>query len=74
MEAYIRPPSYDEDLDRIRNGRCEGTGGWLLQDEEFVKWLEGKDQTFWLQGIPGAGKHPIFIKFTLPRGNHEAFR
>lgn len=59
METYIRPPSYDEDLDRIRNGRCEGTGSWLLQDKQFVNWAEGKDkapQILWLQGIPGAGK------------------
>ncbi|KAG5654814.1 hypothetical protein KAF25_011001 [Fusarium avenaceum] len=59
METYIRPPSYDEDLDRIRNGRCEGTGSWLLQDKQFINWAEGKDkapQILWLQGIPGAGK------------------
>ncbi|KAF4435123.1 NACHT nucleoside triphosphatase, partial [Fusarium austroafricanum] len=57
METYIRPPSYDEDLDRIRISRCEGTGSWLLQDEQFVSWLEGKKkapQVLWLQGIPGA--------------------
>ncbi|KAF5700224.1 nacht domain-containing protein [Fusarium mundagurra] len=59
METYIRPPSYDEDLDRIRNGRCEGTGSWLVQDQQFVSWAEGKEkssQVLWLQGIPGAGK------------------
>ncbi|KAK2688496.1 hypothetical protein QWA68_012485 [Fusarium oxysporum] len=59
METYIRPPSYDEDLDRIRNSRCEGTGSWLVQDQQFVSWVEGKEkssQVLWLQGIPGAGK------------------
>ncbi|KAF9767043.1 hypothetical protein IL306_000445 [Fusarium sp. DS 682] len=57
IETYIRPPSYDEDLDRIRNSRCEGTGSWLLQDKQFLNWAEGMDkapQTLWLQGIPGA--------------------
>ncbi|PNP80169.1 hypothetical protein FNYG_06492 [Fusarium nygamai] len=59
METYIRPPSYDEDLDRIRNSRCEGTGSWLVQDQQFADWADGKDkshQVLWLQGIPGAGK------------------
>ncbi|KAF5530924.1 nacht domain-containing protein [Fusarium mexicanum] len=59
METYIRPPSYDADLDRIRNIRCEGTGSWLVQDQQFVSWAEGKEkssQLLWLQGIPGAGK------------------
>ncbi|CZR41601.1 uncharacterized protein FPRO_11190 [Fusarium proliferatum ET1] len=59
METYIHPPSYDEDLDRIRNTRCEGTGSWLVQDQQFVSWAEGKEksaQVLWLQGIPGAGK------------------
>ncbi|KAF5643189.1 nacht domain protein [Fusarium sp. NRRL 52700] len=53
METYIRPPSYDEDLDRIRHSRCEGTGSWLVQDQQFVSWAEGKDkspQVLWLQG------------------------
>ncbi|CVL05439.1 uncharacterized protein FMAN_10739 [Fusarium mangiferae] len=59
METYIRPPSYDEDLDRICNSRCQGTGSWLVQDQQFVSWAEGKEksaQVLWLQGIPGAGK------------------
>ncbi|CVK97829.1 uncharacterized protein FPRN_10771 [Fusarium proliferatum] len=53
MEAYIRPPSYDEDLDRICHSRCEGTGSWLVQDQQFVSWAEGKEkssQVLWLQG------------------------
>ncbi|KAF4443329.1 NACHT nucleoside triphosphatase [Fusarium acutatum] len=57
METCIRPPSYDEDLDRIRNTRCEGTGLWLVQGQQFVTWAEGKQkshQVLWLQGIPGA--------------------
>ncbi|KAF5241930.1 hypothetical protein FANTH_8890 [Fusarium anthophilum] len=59
METYIRPPSYDADLDRIRNTRCTGTGSWLVQHLQFVSWAEGKEkssQVLWLQGIPGAGK------------------
>ncbi|KAF5986262.1 hypothetical protein FBULB1_2484 [Fusarium bulbicola] len=59
METYTRPPSYDADLDRIRNTRCTGTGSWLVQDLQFVSWAEGKEkssQVLWLQGIPGAGK------------------
>ncbi|KAJ5503731.1 hypothetical protein N7463_006605 [Penicillium fimorum] len=34
----------------------EGTGGWLLDSEDFGLWLTGTREVIWLYGIPGSGK------------------
>jgi Cdc6-like AAA superfamily ATPase len=36
--------------------RQEGTGGWLLQSDEFKSWFSGTRDTLFCPGIPGAGK------------------
>ena len=38
--------------------RAEGTGGWLLQHPEFVKWVSGHSQSpvLWCPGLPNTGK------------------
>jgi Cdc6-like AAA superfamily ATPase len=36
--------------------RQRGTGLWLLKSEKFKTWVEGKEQTLFCPGIPGAGK------------------
>jgi len=42
------------------NSRCqEGTGRWLLDSDEFGKWLTETKQTLFCPGIPGAGKTAI---------------
>jgi len=54
------PCKYDDALYRLRNRRCQNTGGWLFKDGTFTKWLNSsqeENQILWLKGIPGAGKH-----------------
>lgn len=37
--------------------RVEGTGQWLLESQQFKKWLfDEQRSTLWCSGIPGAGK------------------
>jgi Cdc6-like AAA superfamily ATPase len=36
--------------------RQEGTGQWLLDSDEFQRWLNQSGQTLFCSGIPGAGK------------------
>lgn len=58
IKESILPTLYDDELYRIRNQICAGTGKWLLGDSKFEKWLNAADKTsrlIWLQGIPGAG-------------------
>ena len=38
------------------NRRQPGTGQWLLESEEFQRWLNCDQQTLFCPGIPGAGK------------------
>ncbi|KAF4535012.1 uncharacterized protein LTHEOB_2987 [Lasiodiplodia theobromae] len=35
------------------------TGLWLLEDDDFVAWIDGRSPKLWLTGIPGAGKTVI---------------
>lgn len=32
------------------------TGIWLLDDDDFIAWIDGRLPKLWLTGIPGAGK------------------
>ncbi|KAI4120736.1 MAG: hypothetical protein LQ338_006802 [Usnochroma carphineum] len=36
--------------------RQSGTGLWLLESPEYIKWAETDCSKLWLYGIPGAGK------------------
>lgn len=38
------------------NKRQEGTGTWVLKENEFMTWLSQKSRTLLCTGIPGAGK------------------
>ena len=41
------------------NRRQDGTGQWLLDSDEFLEWLDQKQQRLFCPGIPGAGKTMI---------------
>ncbi|KAL3472480.1 hypothetical protein BJX99DRAFT_272889 [Aspergillus californicus] len=38
------------------NQRLDGTGIWLLESDEFTRWVSEPQQTLFCPGIPGAGK------------------
>lgn len=40
----------------LLNKAQPGTGLWLLESEDYQKWVAGRHQTLLLQGRPGAGK------------------
>ena len=55
----LSPHLYDEELERILRDRCMDTCGWLADDDEFQRWLNGRRKStafLWLSGIPGAGQ------------------
>lgn len=37
----------------------ENTCTWLLQDSEYLRWLDQRHGIFWIKGDPGAGKSTI---------------
>jgi ankyrin repeat protein len=53
---WLTPVDYGpQQTDYIRRRQAE-TGQWLLDSEEFQKWLKTNQQTLFCPGIPGAGK------------------
>jgi len=52
---WLTPIDYASQQSDIINRRQEGTGLWLLNSEEFQKWVN-QGKTLFCPGIPGAGK------------------
>lgn len=52
--------------DRHRNlqlRRMEGTGSWILEMSDFIKWRNRETQSgvLWCRGAPGVGKTYIML-------------
>ena len=56
---WLAPVGYARQHSDFISRRQEGTGQWLLDSDEFHRWLEQKQQTLFCPGIPGAGKTMI---------------
>ena len=56
---WLAPVDYALQQSDFVNRRQEGTGQWLLDSDEFQRWLSQKQQTLFCPGIPGAGKTMI---------------
>ena len=56
---WLAPVGYTRQHSDFISRRQEGTGQWLLDSDEFHRWLEQKQQTLFCPGIPGAGKTMI---------------
>ena len=41
---------------RMSSNRCEGTGEWFLDGEDFRRWNSNGDETLVAHGAPGCGK------------------
>lgn len=53
---WLTPIDYAPQQNDLISRRQEGTGQWLLDSEEFKKWLDESGQTMFCAGMPGAGK------------------
>ncbi|KAI9778250.1 MAG: hypothetical protein M1839_008274 [Geoglossum umbratile] len=54
--AWLSALDFHTKQSDILRRRQEGTGKWLLDADEFKKWLDGTERILWCYGIPGAGK------------------
>lgn len=55
----LSPVLYDRDLQRLKACRVVRSGEWLLDQEQYINWIDPSDKKsrlLWLQGIPGAGE------------------
>jgi hypothetical protein len=53
---WLTPVDYGPQQSDYFARRQPGTGQWLLESEEFQRWLATNKQTMFCPGIPGAGK------------------
>src|SRR6266487_4310780 len=53
---WLIPADFSAQQNETISRRQEGTGLWLLNSNEYKMWIEGKEQTLFCPGIPGAGK------------------
>ncbi|KAH0355642.1 hypothetical protein KCU83_g1722, partial [Aureobasidium melanogenum] len=54
---WLSPYDFDHKQKQTFKTKHEGTGDWLLQTSEFVRWVtEPSSQLLWCHGKPGAGK------------------
>ena len=53
---WLASADYAAQHSSIRNRCFAGTGRWILECPEYQRWLRGKGEVLYLQGIPGAGK------------------
>jgi hypothetical protein len=56
---WLTPIDYAAQQSDFINRRQEGTGQWLLDSNEFKKWINQSNQTLFCPGMPGAGKTMI---------------
>ncbi|XDG04305.1 hypothetical protein ABKA04_003920 [Annulohypoxylon sp. FPYF3050] len=54
--AWLTPAEYIHQHRDFINRREAGTGQWLLNSEEYQRWIVTEKETLFCSGIPGAGK------------------
>jgi hypothetical protein len=55
MEWLSTVNFWDKQADFCKRAQ-EGTGRWVLDDQIFKSWLDGRGGILWCEGAPGAGK------------------
>lgn len=56
--SWISKIDHNQKHNSVRQPRVTGTGGWLLEQSEFLKWQDGSSvsNVLWCHGIQGSGK------------------
>lgn len=52
----LSPSTFRERHRSSLEGKAEGTGAWIFEDEAMKSWLDGAFPTLWCPGDPGSGK------------------
>ncbi|KAL7269747.1 hypothetical protein RUND412_007576 [Rhizina undulata] len=58
MKTILQPVNMEGEAALLKGQRCDGTGDWLLEDGDFIRWLDPVEpcNTLWLRGPAGLGK------------------
>lgn len=55
--SWLSPIPYSQHHKRVYGEVLEGTGEWLLEDDQYADWRDSNPSAMlWLHGIPGSGK------------------
>jgi hypothetical protein len=54
--GLISPNDYASQQRDYLSKKTEGTGRWLLESEEYLRWVTGTRSTLFCHGMPGSGK------------------
>ncbi|KFY68452.1 hypothetical protein V496_01074 [Pseudogymnoascus sp. VKM F-4515 (FW-2607)] len=65
---WISNLDHDQKHQNVRSPRVEGTGGWLLERTEYVRWRDdvSSSKFLWCHGIQGSGKTVLTWRFRNP--------
>lgn len=72
---WLTPTDYGTQQSDFISRRQEGTGRWLLDSDEFLKWSNESKQTLFCPGIPGAGKTmitSIIVEYLLAKFRNDS--
>jgi ankyrin repeat protein len=56
VRQWLVPPDPSVNHNKALKQRHEGSGIWLLEGDQFLKWKTQPKSFLWLHGIPGCGK------------------
>ena len=59
----------EDDKEKARFRRHQGTGIWLFDRKEFEDWFSGTSCILWLTGKPGCGLYSLSIMYTCKSYN-----
>ncbi|KAL8889204.1 MAG: hypothetical protein Q9192_006056, partial [Flavoplaca navasiana] len=57
--AWLSPVDFWQKQDDVFSDAHPGTGQWLLDLQQFQRWLSGDPRDMWCHGAPGSGKTVI---------------
>ncbi|KIK54268.1 hypothetical protein GYMLUDRAFT_48919 [Collybiopsis luxurians FD-317 M1] len=55
IQKWLNAPDCAMNFQAADDKRTEGTGQWILNDPEYIKWKQSPS-TLWIQGKAGSGK------------------
>jgi len=58
--SWLSPIPYFQHHKRVYGELLQGTGQWLLEDNQYAEWRDSNQSAMlWLHGIPGSGKSKL---------------
>ena len=56
IKAWLSPLAFWQKQENVYSEHHPGTGGWILESDQFRNWMNGTPANLWCHGPPGSGK------------------